>query len=105
VETRAPGRFAGTLLSAGSKMQKRVQEASGIEDWFIHACRHTVETKLAELQVQPHIRDLLLDHASKRGSGGGYDHYSYAKEMRAATEAWADYVERLVMPEGVKALR
>jgi len=64
VETRAPGRFAGTLLSAGSKMQKRVQEASGIEDWFIHACRHTVETMLAELQVQPHIRDLLLDHAS-----------------------------------------
>jgi integrase len=100
-----PGRFAGTLLSAGSKMQKRVQEISGIDDWFLHACRHTVETKLAELKVPPHIRDLLLDHASKRGSGKDYDKYAYGTEMREATEAWADHIEDLLHPRGVKALR
>jgi integrase len=100
-----PGRFEGTLLGAGTKMQKRVQEASGIDDWFLHACRHTVETKLAELRVAPHVRDLLLDHASKRGSGAGYDHYSYAKEMRAAMDKWAAHLEHVVMPQGVKALR
>jgi integrase len=100
-----PGRYEGKLLGAGTKMQKRVQEASGIEDWFLHACRHTVETKLAELRVAPHVRDLLLDHASKRGSGAGYDHWEYRDEMREAVEKWADHVERLVHPQGVKALR
>ena len=93
-----PGRFLGTLLSAGTKMQKRVQEATGIEDWFLHACRHTVETKLAELRVAPHVRDLLLDHATKRGSGAGYDHHHYRDEMREAMEKWAAHIKRLVSP-------
>jgi integrase len=100
-----PGRFEGTLLGAGTKMQQRVQEASGIDDWFLHACRHTVETGMAALKVLPHIRDLVLDHAPARGAGQGYDHYTYEPEMRAAAELWADHIERVALPSGVKALR
>ena len=55
--------------------------------------------------MPPHVRDLLLDHASSRGSGKGYDHWDYRPEMTEAMEQWADYVERLVMPKGVKVLR
>jgi len=51
------------------------------------------------------VRDLLLDHASTRGSGKDYDHWDYREEKREAMEKWANHIERLVMPEGVKALR
>jgi integrase len=87
------------------RFQSRVQRLSGVSDFFPHAVRHTVETKLAELKVPPHLRDLLLDHAPSRGSGKGYDHWDYADEKRDAMELWADCVERVAMPEGVKALR
>ena len=40
-----------------------MQKLSCIADFLPHALRHTMETKLAELKVPPHIRDLLLDHA------------------------------------------
>lgn len=98
------------------RFQTRVQRLSGIEDFFAHAIRHTVETELAKLRtvlpngesvaaVPPHLRDLLLDHAPNRGSGKDYEHYDYETEKRVALELWADHVERLVVPEGVKALR
>lgn len=100
-----PGRYSGTLFSAGSKFQKAVMEASGVERFFIHAARHTVETRLAELRVPPHIRDLLLDHAPKRGAGSDYDHWHYGPEMREAAEAWATHLEGVVTKGGIALLR
>jgi integrase len=100
-----PGSRRGTTITPGSQFQRRVREASGIEDFFLHACRHTVETRMAELRIPPHIRDLILDHAPARGSGAGYDHYTYRDEMREALEAWARHIEALVAADGVKVLR
>jgi hypothetical protein len=60
---------------------------------------------MAELRIPPHIRDLILDHAPARGSGAGYDHYTYRDEMREALEAWARHIEALVAADGVKVLR
>ena len=70
-----------------------------------HAIRHTVETRMGELGVPPHVRDVALDHAPARGSGAGYDHYDYRAEMREAFEQWAARIEALVEPEGVRLLR
>lgn len=78
---------------------------SGIKDWYLHSHRHTIETGMAELRVEPHIRDLLLDHVSQRGAGKGYNHHHYKDEMREAMEAWAEHIERIVTPECVKRLR
>lgn len=99
------GRRKGGHLDPGTPLQTNVKDLSGVEDFFWHAARHTVETRLAELGVQPHVRDLLLDHAPQRGSGAGYDHHGYEAEMREALEAWAAKVESLVAPRGVKVLR
>ena len=93
------------VMHVDSRLQGRVQKLTDIADFMPHAIRHTVETKLAELRVPPHVRDLLLDHAPTRGSGKGYDHWDYREEKSEAMELWADYVERLVVPKGVKALR
>lgn len=91
--------------AAQGRFRKAVKDVTGIEDFYPHAVRHTVETRLAQLRVPPHLRDLLLDHVSKRGSGQDYDHHDYAVEMREAVNLWADTIEGIVMPKGVKALR
>jgi integrase len=93
------------VMHVASRLQGRVQKLTGIEDFFPHAIRHTVETRLAELRVPPHVRDLLLDHAPTRGSGKDYDHWEYRDEKSEAMEKWAGHVEGLVVPEGVTALR
>ncbi len=100
-----PGRHRGKHLEAGTDFKNRVIEASEIEDFFCHACRHTVETRMAEHRIAPHIRDLVMDHAPARGSGGGYDHHHYREEMLEALEAWAAHVERVVSEDGVRVLR
>jgi len=56
----APGVVLARFWFAGGG---KVQKLSCIADFFPHALRHTMETKLAKLKVSPHIRDLLLDHA------------------------------------------
>jgi hypothetical protein len=94
------------------RLQAQIRKASGITDFIWHGVRHLAETKTAELRDQhdrslilPHIRDLLFDHVSKRGAGKDYDHHDYIPEMRAAMEAWAEYIERLVKPGSVALLR
>lgn len=100
-----PGRRKGTSLDPGTPLQKKIQSQSGIGDFFFHACRHTVETRMAELGVMPHVRDMLLDHAPSRGAGQGYDHHAYRDEMLAALETWAGHIEKLVAADGVAVLR
>ena len=90
------GRRGGSHLDPGTPLQKAIQARSGVSDFFFHACRHTVETRLAELGVAPHIRDMILDHAPARGAGAGYDHHHYGPEMRDALERWAAHIDKLV---------
>jgi integrase len=90
------GRLAGKPLDAGPALQHAVQDASGVADFYPHALRHTVETRLAELAIPPHVRDLVLDHAPARGAGAGYDHHQYRREMRDALEAWSRCVGRIL---------
>ncbi|MDP2410074.1 MAG: integrase arm-type DNA-binding domain-containing protein [Pseudolabrys sp.] len=101
-----PGKDNGHIYVNGSPLQSKIIRASGMEDFFFHGIRHVIETKLgSDVKVLPHVRDLLLDHAPSRGSGANYDHGAYKSEMLAALELWADYVEKLVQPEGVALLR
>ncbi len=99
------GRHKAKPLDPGSSLQRLIIEKSGIADFHFHAIRHTVETRLAALGVQPHLRDMLLDHAPARGSGAQYDHFDYRSELASAIEIWADSLERIVAPEGVRKLR
>jgi integrase len=94
-----PGPVEHTHYTDDGVLQYKLRRESGITDFFPHALRHTVETKLAALRVLPHIRDLLLDHQPQRGSGARYDHHEYGDEMREAIEKWADYVGKLVQPK------
>jgi len=100
-----PGNHNGRI-EAGSALTRTIIKAGAMEDFFLHGCRHIVETKMAELKIPAHIRDRLFDHAEGRGSGSTYDHHEYETEMRNALDKWADHIMRLVQPaEGVERLR
>lgn len=107
------GRGNGEHLKPGTWLKKLIAEKSGVDDFYFHAIRHTLETKLAEgweveggrYRVSPHIRDWVLDHAPARGTGAQYDHYEYTDEVREVMEMWAARIEELIMPTGVRALR
>jgi hypothetical protein len=57
--------------------------------WVLHDLRRSVATHMAELGIQPHIVEAVLNHMSghKAGVAGVYNKATYAPEKRAALEA------------------
>jgi hypothetical protein len=52
---------------------------------------------MAELGVQPHIIEAILNHVSghKAGVAGIYNRAKYADEMRSALQRWADHLDQV----------
>ena len=72
--------------------------------WRLHDIRRTVATRLAELGVQPHVIEAVLNHVSshKAGVAGIYNRALYAAEKRQALELWAEHVRALTEDTEVK---
>jgi integrase len=88
-----------TPVSGFSKIKARLDQAMpSIEDWVLHDLRRTAATGMAELGVQPHIVEAVLNHVSgaKAGVAGIYNRAVYADEKRDALELWAAHVQGLV---------
>jgi len=98
-----PGRLRGPM-AASSKVQKRIQKASGVRDFTTKVARHTFRTGLDKLKVSPHVKLECLGHARQGVGDVHYSHYDYLDEQREAFEAWASHVEKLVYPDGVVGL-
>jgi integrase len=75
-----------------------------LEHWTLHDLRRTAATRMAELGVQPHIVEAVLNHVSghKSGVAGIYNRATYDKEKREALNLWAEHVMATV--EGRKAV-
>jgi len=60
----------------------------------LHDIRRTVAIRMAELGVQPHIVEAVLNHVSghKAGIAGVYNRAVYAAEKAAALELWANHI-------------
>jgi integrase len=71
---------------------------SGVANWTIHDLRRTAATRMADLGVQPHIIEQILNHQSghRRGPAGIYNRSPYTNEVRAALALWEDHVRALV---------
>jgi integrase len=78
--------------------KEALDERSGVTGWTLHDIRRSVATKLADIGVQPHIIEQILNHQSgyKAGPAGIYNRSSYEREVRAALALWADHVRTLV---------
>ena len=81
-----------------AKAERALRAASQVTDWTLHDLRRTVATRMADLGVQPHIIEAVLNHVSghKGGVAGIYNRSSYEREVRAALALWADHVRALV---------
>ena len=78
---------------AKARLDKRLR----IADWHLHDLRRTCATGMAELGVQPHIIEAVLNHVSghKAGVAGIYNRAKYADEMRSALQKWADHLDQI----------
>jgi integrase len=87
---RSPAGF-----SDWARAKARLDTRSGVVNWTIHDLRRTTATRLADLAVQPHVIEQVLNHA-RPGVAGTYNRSPYAKEVTVALALWADRVRSLV---------
>jgi integrase len=87
-----------TPVSGYPKAKNAIVEKSGVHEWRIHDLRRTVATGLARIGIALPVIERILNHVS--GSFGGivgvYQRHDFAAEMRAALDAWAREVKRIV---------
>jgi integrase len=67
-------------------------------DFVLHDLRRTAATGMADLGVQPHVIEAVLNHSSgsKAGVAGIYNRSRYGRETAAALALWADHVLAIV---------
>ena len=66
--------------------------------WRLHDIRRTVATRIAELGVQPHVIEAVLNHISghKAGVAGISNRAHYGAEKPRALELWGEHVHALL---------
>ncbi|HEY8009173.1 MAG TPA: tyrosine-type recombinase/integrase [Methylocella sp.] len=104
----AAGPFQG-WSKAKNALDNRLQGAGMTAPWRLHDLRRTAATRMADLGVQPHVIEAVLNHTSghKSGVAGIYNRATYSNEKRMALALWADHVAAVanVAPRTVVPLR
>jgi integrase len=94
------GPFSG-WSDAKEKLDAKITErrrGKPLPHWTLHDLRRTAATRIADLGVQPHVIEAVLNHVSghKSGVAGIYNCSTYEREKRQALDLWADYVAAVV---------
>jgi integrase len=102
------GAFSGYSKSKAA-LDKRIQaarvkaagsadEARPMSEWRLHDIRRTVATRMADIGIQPHVIEAVLNHVSghRAGVAGIYNRSLYAAEKRDSLVRWGNHVEALV---------
>jgi integrase len=81
-----------------SEVRDRLVAATGGDHWRIHDLRRGTATGMAELGIEPHIVEAVLNHVSgaRAGVAGVYNRAAYLPEKKAALERWSIHVVGLV---------
>jgi integrase len=86
--------------SSKEALDQRIAAAKGkpLAAWVIHDIRRSVVTHMAEIGVQPHIIEAVINHVSghKGGVAGIYNRASYEAEKRTALNRWAAHLTAIV---------
>jgi len=97
-----------TPVSGFSSWKDKLDERLGFDvPWRLHDLRHIVVTGMAELEIEPHVIEAVVNHVSgaKAGVAGVYNNFSYLPQKRAALARWAAHVERIIAPPTGKVIR
>jgi integrase len=86
------------VFNGWPKAKRTLDEASGVADWVLHDLRRTFATNLAELGVEPHIIEALINHKSGVISGvaATYNRARYMQPMRDAIAKWEGYLQQVL---------
>lgn len=94
-----------TPVSGYSRAKKRLDAAikelndgEGAEPWRLHDLRRTLATGLQRLGVRFEVTEAVLNHVSgsRAGVAGVYQRHDWKEEKRAALDAWASHVSRVI---------
>lgn len=93
-----PAARRGRPLYPGKKLQEKISDASGVEDFKFHDVRDTIATRLKTLGVPGNAARRFIDHAQ---TGDVHETvYTSADELEEATEdaaeTWGRYVKLVV---------
>jgi integrase len=85
-------------FSGWSRCKERLDEKIKIPAWTIHDLRRVFATGAAEIGIQPHIIEAILNHISghKGGVAGIYNRALYESEKATALNRWAEHVAAIV---------
>lgn len=86
---------------------RKADPKAKLPHWRLHDLRRTVATNLQKLGFPVEVVEAVLNHKSGtvRGVAAIYARHDYAAEKRAALDAWAKHVERLISPPGENVSR
>ena len=78
--------------------KRRLDERAGIAPWVVHDLRRSAATGMANLGIQPHVIETILNHVSgfRAGVGGTYNRSPYSVEKAAALELWDRHIASIV---------
>jgi integrase len=90
--------------NARAKLDRRIAAAGKpLAPWTLHDLRRTSSTGMAELGVQPHIVEAVLNHVGhKTGIAGVYNRAAYEREKAAALRLWAEHLACIIENRGSK---
>jgi integrase len=92
------GRSGSRGFSGWSWCKEHLYEVLGFSDFTIHDLRRSAATGMAEIGIQPHIIEAVLNHISghKGGIAGVYNKAAYEAEKVTALNRWASHVAAIV---------
>jgi len=78
--------------------KRALDKKLGLRPWTHHDIRRSVATGMANIGVQPHVIEQILNHQSghKRGPAGIYNRSVYTNEVSAALALWSNHLRALV---------
>jgi integrase len=78
----------------------KLDKFSKVRGWRLHDIRRTVASGMAGLMINLPVIEKVLNHTSGtfRGVLAVYQRHTFADEKRAALDAWAAHVERIINP-------
>jgi integrase len=84
-------------------LMKKANDGKAIPHWTPHDLRRSFATHSAEIGIQPHIIEAVLNHISghRAGVAGIYNRATYDAEKKTALDRWAEHLITVV--EGRKS--
>jgi integrase len=88
------GKGSGGFSGFSKSKAELDTKLKGIAPWQLHDIRRSVATGMAEIGIEPHIIEAVLNHVSghRAGVAGIYNRAAYLEPKTAALNRWAHHI-------------